>query len=392
MTAPAAPTPSIALLAFAMALNSMTTHLFTAGMPGAALDLGVSSQVIQLSLTLSLLGVAVAELVTGSLSDRFGRRPLALGGGVLFLLCCVVAAFSPGALVLIAARLFQALGSGAVRVCATASARDNLTSEQAARRFGILTVMQAISPMAALVIGGLSVAWFGWRSIFVFSAIMGALFLGCAMLWMRETNVQRKRGAGLVQMLADFAVLLRQRRFAGFAVGCAFNNGCFFGLVAAVPFILTGPLHQKPDDVGLYFALLLAANATGLLLVGRLLPRWGAARTAPVGSWSSVIGLVAFLGFSLSGTLTVTTLCLSLAIYNFGCGFLYPGALTGAIDVDPRRIGAAAGLFSFSIQIVGMASATLVGLWSHDLALGVGIIGVAMTAMGRLALLLTRRA
>jgi DHA1 family bicyclomycin/chloramphenicol resistance-like MFS transporter len=376
------PQPPISLLAFAMALNSMTTHLFTAGMPGAALDLNVSSQVIQLSLTLSLFGVAVAELVTGSLSDRFGRRPLALGGGVLFVLCSAVAAFAPGALVLILARLFQALASGAVRVCATASARDNITTEQASRRFGVLTLLMAISPMAALVIGGLSVAWFGWRSIFLFSTAMGLLFLLLSVLWLPETNLLRGRGPGLRAILADFLLLLRHRRFAGFAAGCAFNNGSFFGTVAAVPFILTGPLGQKPEDVGFYFAIMMLANAVGLFVVGRVLPRWGAARTAPIGSWCSVAGLAGFLILVLTGTLSVTTLLIALSVYNFGCGFLFPGALTGAIDIDPRRVGAAAGLFSFSVQGIGIISATLVGLWQSDLALGIGVIGVAMTGRG----------
>lgn len=375
-----------------MALNSMTTHLFTAGMPHAALDLNVSSQVIQLSLTLSLFGVAIAELVTGSLSDRFGRRPLALGGGLLFVLCSLAAAVAPGALVLIVARLFQALASGAVRVCATASARDNLTTEQASRRFGFLTLMMAISPMAALVIGGLSVAWFGWRSIFLFSTAMGLLFVALAFAWLPETNLRRGRGANLRAMLADFAVLLRHRRFAGFVAGAAFNNGSFFGTVAAVPFILTGTLGQRPEDVGFHFAIMMLANAVGLFVVGRVLPRWGAGRTAPIGSWCSVVGLGGFLLLVLTGNLTVISLLVALSVYNFGCGFLFPGALTGAIDTDPRRVGAAAGLFSFSVQAVGIISATLVGLWQNDLALGIGIIGVGMTAVGRLALLLTRRA
>jgi DHA1 family bicyclomycin/chloramphenicol resistance-like MFS transporter len=382
--------PNMWLLAGALAVNSMGTHLFTASLPEAGRDLDVSNATIQLTLTLSLLGVAVAEVIAGSLSDRLGRRPMMLYGAVLFVAGSAMAFLSPGAVMLIMARLFQALGSGAVRVSAIAAGRDNISAQQAARRFATLTVAQASAPMVALVLGGFVASWFGWRSVFMVSGGLVLLFFVASLLWLPETNHHRTASQSLRMFLLEFRELLRHRRFVGYTLGCGLNNGNFFGLAAAVPFVLSGRFDVAASDVGLYFTLFMVGNILGLTVGGRINIHFPAPRICAIGSAISLVGAVLLLVIFVSENLTILTLCAALTIYVFGCGFLYPSAMTGAINVDPRHIGAAAGAFSFVVQFCGAMASFLVGFWSEDPALGIVVVSLMMATAGRAALLLTR--
>src|SRR3954452_4954799 len=145
-------------------LGPFTMQILIPSLPMLAVALAVPYATIQLTLTLYLAGVAVAQLVYGPLSDRFGRKPLLLGGLVLYLAGSIAAALAPSAFWLIAARVAQAVGGCAGLVLGRAMIRDSYAREQAAAVLGYVSTAMAVAPMLSPIIGSLLHQYLGWRA------------------------------------------------------------------------------------------------------------------------------------------------------------------------------------------------------------------------------------
>src|SRR5690606_20851902 len=159
--------PSLAILIAVTALGPMALNIFIPAMPGMTAVFGVDYGTIQLTLTLYLVGLAVAQLFMGPLSDRFGRRPVLLGGIGLFLAGSLAAALAPSIEALIVARIVQAVGGCAGIVLGRAIVRDTHSREASASMIGYITMVMVVAPMLAPLIGGYLDSWFGWRATFI---------------------------------------------------------------------------------------------------------------------------------------------------------------------------------------------------------------------------------
>src|SRR3977135_3012321 len=127
---------------------------------------------VQLTISLYLLGLAVAQLVFGPLSDRFGRRPVVLAGLALATVASTSAIFAAGIAGLITARVVQSLGASTGQTIGRALIRDLYDREHAASMIGLVTSVVVLMPMAAPLIGGILDTLLGWESIFVFTAVL----------------------------------------------------------------------------------------------------------------------------------------------------------------------------------------------------------------------------
>jgi DHA1 family bicyclomycin/chloramphenicol resistance-like MFS transporter len=375
------PEPSLLLLVFSVAIGSLATHVFVAGMPLAATEFGVSDATMQLSITLSLLGAGIADLTSGPLSDRHGRRPVMIFGGTLFVLASLAAMLAPSALLLIAMRLFQALGASSSRVAARAATRDNVPADRVARRFALVTMAQSLMPIAAPAIGGVFAAWFGWRAIFVFCCVFGIVLLAVVAAAMPESNRNKSTAPGFGPMLASMGVLLRSRSYVGYAVGGSLGNGAFFCLTAVMPFVLTNRLGQDPDRVGGIFLVFTLGVFVGMSAAGWLVRRFPLRPIVNFANLLSMASAVGLLGVLLVGPVTVISLVIPMVLYAVGCGIILPTAMAGALAGHPERAGAAAGLFGFLLQMCGVVATVLAGLFADQaVAAAMILIGASVAA------------
>src|SRR5690606_764731 len=122
----------------------------------------------QLTFSIALFGMAFATLFYGSLSDRYGRRPVLLSGLVLFLVGSVVSAMASSSDALIAGRLVQAIGAGCAMTLARSIARDAYRAENLVKAIAYLTMFASLGPMISPIIGGVLIDTLGWRSVFGF--------------------------------------------------------------------------------------------------------------------------------------------------------------------------------------------------------------------------------
>ncbi len=360
-------------------------HLVIPALPATALALGVSAGTIQLTITLYLIGLAIGQLAYGPISDRFGRRPVLLAGLGMFTLAGVATALAPSAGLLILARIVQSVGGCAGLVLGRAMVRDAAAGDRAAAQLALLTLVMSMAPAVAPVLGGAMVGWFGWRAAFGLLAVVGALTTGLVAWKLPETNrpgAARTRGA----LLASSLRLMRSRAFRGYALGGACTTTSFYAFMGASPFIFIDRLHQTPQQVGLYYMLLMVGLAAGGLSANRLAGRVAAGRLLLGANVISIVAAAAFLLVWKLDGLSVVGVVASVALFMMGAGIASPFALTAAISVNPNAIGAASGLYGAVQMSYGALCTVIVASWAPGSVAVVGGVMLASALLGQVAL------
>ena len=356
-------------------------HLIIPALPAAADSLRVSPATIQLTITLYLVGLAIGQLLYGPLSDAFGRRPVLLGGLSLFTLAGFATAAAPSAATLIVARVLQSVGGCSGLVLGRAIVRDTASTDQAAARLALLTLVMSMAPAIAPVIGGYATAWFGWRTAFGVLAVVGLVTTVLTWLGLPET-ASSSRGP----MISGVTRLVRSRAFCGFAIGGACTTTSFYAFMSASPFIFEDRLHQPTQRIGLYYLLLMVGLAAGGFTANRLA---GRVRMDLVLRVANMIAIAAALWFLLAwftGTFNLFTVVGSVALFMMGAGIASPFALTSAVSVNPHAIGAASGLYGFVQMIYGAICTVLVETIAPGSVTTVGAVMLGSAVLGQAAL------
>ncbi len=173
-------------------VSSVSLNILVPAIPSMAIRFATDPANVALTVSLYLLGLALAQLVFGPLSDRFGRRPVVLAGLGIATIASTVAIFASSITGLIAARVAQSLGASTGQTIGRAIIRDIYDREHAASMIGLVTSVVVLMPMAAPLIGGILDTLFGWESIFVFTAILSVSVFVWAVLDLPETRRARE--------------------------------------------------------------------------------------------------------------------------------------------------------------------------------------------------------
>src|ERR1044072_1798696 len=236
-------------------ITPLAVHLFFPVIPAIKVAMGIGDAYAQLTFSISLFGMAFATLFYGSLSDRYGRRPVLLSGLGLFLVGSVVSAFAPSRAALVLGRFVQAIGAGCALTLVRAIARDAFRAEQLVKAIAYLTMFGTLGPMVSPFIGGVLIDTLGWRSVFGFALIAGGVITLIAYLVMRETHPAANRQKAQESFAASYAVLFRRLRFNAYVLQTGLNTGAFMVMAVAASSMLTELLQRPATEYGLYFLL-----------------------------------------------------------------------------------------------------------------------------------------
>ena len=370
------------ILGLLSAFGPFSIDLYLPALPELTRDLDATASLGQLTLTASIAGLALGQLVAGPLSDRFGRRPPLLAGVAAYVLLSLACAAAPTIWALIVLRFLQGLAGSAGIVIARAIVRDLHEGVEAARLYSVLIVVTGAAPIVAPIVGGQLLLVTDWRGLFVALAAVTLVVLAAAALGLRETLPRGRRDdKGLREIGATFALVSRDRAFVIYSLTLGFAFAEMFAYIAASPFVLEDIHGVSPQA----FSLIFATNAVGLMASSQvnrvLVGRVGLRRLLGVGvAAGTAAGLCLLVVVLLDAGLPAILPCLFVAVASLGV--VIPNATALALTPFPHVAGSASALVGATQFAFGAVAAPLVGAFGRDTAVP---MAVAMATFGVLA-------
>lgn len=380
----------ILLLAAVTAIGPFTLHVLSPALPQISAGFGVTAAMAQLMLSLSLVAMALSNLVWGPLSDRYGRRPVLLWALMIGGAGSALAAVAPELWVAILGRILQAAGASAGMVLARAVAQDIYGSERSAGVIGQITAVMVVAPMIAPTLSGFVVEETGWRGIFWISSLLCLLLVVWARLGLTE-SAPTGAPVRLGGMLRGFAVISARPGFWRYAGYAACSLAGFYFFVGITPYVMQASFGQGPAAYGLYFMLLSGTYMFTNFICGRVTAALGGERTLLFGAALSLVGPVLCTCLLLLGIHEPFVLFLPGMIQSFGAGLAVPNAMAGAVAAAPDRAGAASGLLGFSQFLLAAVTTQVAGILPHEIALTVPLGMIVWLSLGLGFLFLLRQ-
>lgn len=358
---PARP-PSLWILIAISTISPLSMNIYLPSMAGMVTAFDTTTGMVQLTMSLFLVSIAVSTIVLGPLSDRFGRRPVVLWGMVLYVVSSVLCLLAPTIEALIAARVLQALGGCTGIVLSRAIIRDLYERDKAASMIGYVTMGLAIGPMLAPVVGGLLDQFYGWQGGFYTMPILGIAVLGVAWYNLHETNFKRSPGGGLGLLWQNMCTVMREPVFWAFSLVVGFTSSVYFAFLGGAPFIAGNILGMPPSEMGFYFTFIAVGYIIGNFISGRIAERIG---VFPMIVFGSVLPAIAVAAVALVLILDIgypLALFVPMFFVGLGNGICLPSAVSGAVSAKADLAGAASGLAG-SIQIGSGAISSALVAW-----------------------------
>lgn len=354
------------LLTVLVALGPLSTDLYLPSLPDMERVLTTTVSRVQLTLSVFISGYAVAMLVYGPLSDRYGRRPVVIASLCLYGVASFACFLAPSIEALIAARFVQALGACGGPVIGRAIVRDIYGPDHAARVLSYMGSAMALAPAIAPILGGYLHVALGWRANFAVLMLFGFVALIYVWRMLVETNPHRD-GLALRprHLVTNFALLLRHRAFMGYALTVAFMFGGLFSWISGSSFALIQILGLKPQHFGFAFAVVVVGYVVGSLGSGRYSSRVGVARMVLAGTGLAVLASLVGAGLAWAGVETAAAVVVPIAVFFAGCGMALPNGMAGAIGPFPHTAGVASALVGFMQMTTGAVAGFMVGIL-HD--------------------------
>ena len=357
---------SAAYIALLVALGSfgpLTMSIYTPVMPSVGHDLVATPDSVKLTLTTYMIGFAVGQLFYGPLSDRYGRRPVLLGGLLFFTLTTFACSFAPSIGGLIGLRILQGLGAASGSVLGRALTRDAYTFKEMPLVMSWISLAQNIAPSLAPMIGGFLGEWASWRATFWFVGGFGTILFLVVLAGLGETNKFRSERVDLKSLLRGSGEMLRDRRFLGHILPLGFAFAMNFGMLAGVPFILQESLGFSPREFGLIVLLSVGGFTAGTFVNNRLVGRVAPATIIQFSGWFHVAALVGMAALSLSEVVTWWAIVGPHMVLSFGTGMIVANANAGAVGMFPKLAGTASSLAGLAQMGMGaMGTVTVAGL------------------------------
>jgi DHA1 family bicyclomycin/chloramphenicol resistance-like MFS transporter len=322
----------------------------------------VSTEVAQLTLSLSMLAIALGTLFYGPLSDKYGRKPVMLLGLSITLVGSVFCFLANTIELLIVGRFIQAFGAAVGLVLARAIVRDVYGAQEAARVIATLVMVMVVAPMLSPALGGELMLRLGWESVFVVIAIACILISLLLFKNLPETLKEPVPFTGVASMIGNYARLFQSRAFCGYAFCVTFVSVLFFSFISAVPEIMVSVMKRPPNEYGYYFIMIPIGFMAGNYFARHFGRSMELNRMISIGASLGVTGVSLAIVLQLIGFHQPIALFAPIALAVFGNGISLPNAQAAAINEFPKFAGSASGLTGFLQMFFSAIAAQLVAV------------------------------
>lgn len=366
------------------AVTPLTIDMYLPALPQIAEQFHASESAVQLTITGTLLGVAVGQLIAGPLADRLGRRRPLIAGMLLHLVASVLCAVAPTIELLLTFRTLQGFGASAGTVIALAIVRDLFTGLPAARLLARLSLVTGAAPILAPTLGSLILRGTTWNGLFVALALLAAVLAAIAAWVLPETlPPARRQTGGLKTSFRTYGRLVRERQFMGLTLVTGFVMTIILGYVSGASFVMQTEHGLSTSTFGLVFGV----NSIGLIAMGQLNPwllrRYSGVRLLQAGLIFAVAASAVLVAMVATGTGGLWGLLVPLFVVISTAGMVMPNLPGLALARHGDVAGTAAAVLGAVQFGVGASLAPLVGLGGSitGLSMSLVIAGAAVAAL-----------
>ena len=374
---------AIILAALAM-LGPFSIDAYLPAFPEIAESLDASAIQVQQTMTAYLLAFAVMILWHGALSDSFGRRNVILASLLVFVVASFGCASAHSIQYLWAFRILQGVSAGAGIVVGRAMVRDLYAGAEAEKLLALVTMIFAIAPAIAPILGGWIVATFDWRTIFLaLFAYTALLFWACWRRLPETLPVEKRQLFNARSLWASYKSVFGTLRFHMYAATVALNFAGLFLYVAAAPAFVIDRLHLSARDFGWMFIPSVSGIFLGALLANRLAGRLLIGKQVRVGFLLMGGAAAANVAYHSVLAPAVPWSVIPLFFYTMGMSLTAPGVTLMVLDLFPKHRGVAASCQAFAQTLLASLVAGVIAplLSVSVLWLAAGQLGFVASAL-----------
>lgn len=350
----------IIFLGLLSAMAPLATDMYLPSLPAMSEAFHASTSQIQLTLTMTMAGMAIGQIVIGPLSDRFGRRRPLLICMIVFAAASLLACFAEDLTAFLALRFIQGFSGASGIVIARAISRDVCEGTELTRFFAILMMVNGLAPILAPVIGGQILLFASWRGVFALLTFVG-IFQFVQSLRFTETLPQAERAADVLSSLKKLPRLLKDRYFVGHCLLQCFTFGGFFSYLAGSSFLFQ-EIYGVSAQV---YSFIFGGIGIGIMVTGAIPARLaGRVSDEAMLQASLLVQFLASISFFavlyLSMPITVVFPILFLTIVPLSV--LSSASFSLALAAQGKSAGSASAVLGFFQMILGSAMMPLVGI------------------------------
>ena len=373
----------IAFLGIMSAMAPLATDMYLPALPELSAEFSASTSATQLTLTMTLLGMAVGQIFLGPLSDMYGRKRPLFAGMVAFALVSAGCFYASSIEPFLALRFLQGFAGSSGLVISRAIARDVAEGVELTRFMAILMLVNGLAPILAPVAGGQILAFSSWRIIFAVLAVIGVL-LAVWTLKTRETLAKEERQKNMAASFHAFPALLRDRYFFGHCLVQCFVFASFFSYIAGSSFVFQNIYGISAQG----YSLIFGGIGTGLFLVGGLPARLaGHVKDVTMLKASLLVPLVGsslLLAAFLTGFAPLALVIVLLFITIVPLSVMGTASFSLALSRQGRNAGTASALIGFFSMALGGVMMPLVGIAGDATAIPMAGLMLAGYTLGAL--------
>lgn len=369
--------PRLPVLIALSAIAVLPVNMFVPSLPGIARDLHTDYALANTAVAGYAIATAFTHLVAGALSDRFGRKPVALVALAVFTLASIGCSLANDIVTFLLCRLCQGTVIAGYAV-SLAAIRDTSGERGAASRIGYVSSAWAVAPMLGPTVGGLLDSFFGWRANFIAFAVLGVVGLCLVTFCFRETNLHRTRSVAL--QVKGYGELIRSPRFWAYALCMAFGIGTLYAFLGGAPLVAAQLGGMSGTQLGLCMGLVPAGFIAGSYGVGHAGARHTPAGFILAGRVLTCVGLsvgLVLMAYGATHPLAFFGPCVCVGLGN---GLTMPAANARVLSIRPGLAGTASGLASALTVIGAGIVAFLSGLVVDGANAHLAVLGVMLAS------------
>lgn len=342
----------IFILGLLSMLMPLAIDMYLPSMPTIARDFGVTEGDVQMTLNSYLIGFAAGQLVYGPMADALGRKPVILGGTLIFALASAGCAMSQDIGTFIGMRGLHGFAAAAASVVINALMRDMFTKDEFSRSMSFVVLVMTVAPLLAPIMGGMMMLWFSWHAIFWTIMIAALIATLLVLFFIRETLPKARRQPFRLRiMLGQFVTLFRQKRVLCYMVASGFSFAGMFSFLSAGSFVYIQLYGLTELEFGYCFALNIVFLFIMTTINSRYVRRFGALNMLRTGL---VVQLLAgcWLVLAASADLGFVAVMIGVACYVGNIAMITSNAMAVILDDYPHMAGTAsslAGVLRFGI-------------------------------------------